>query len=822
MLHYYKTALRKIFKEKAISIISIAGLVLGISTFLFFASWIRSEKSFDRFWEGHDRIYRVSLTKTANGSPVLNTAMNYGGVGPVLRNELPEIEAQTTFGKDIITVYTPENSFQDINFFYIDSTFFKVFPRPLMTESENIFSDIHAAILSKTMARKLFGNQNPLNRKFKLNEGWEFYVNAVFDDFPENSHIKVDMLIQWKALFYYMGNFNYETGVLNNDHISEIRASDPYSRNEWSYQYSYTYIKLKRETNNISAIESKYKKAITPCIKHIHDAGEDIAFTFQPLRDIHLYSKLADEITVNGSDFRITAFGVIGLLIILISWFNYINLAAVIQLKQAAKDQVKRIIGASKGHLFFQHFLETFLVHGLAGIIGFLLIITVLKKGFHFSGFSVFSFHYGWLAFICFTLVLTGTLISSVYPFITITRIKAAKVLKNTARVKPWFITSRQALVIAQFGIAILLIISTGFVYKQIWSMQKQNLGVQLNQVMVSYSPMTMIKKPALRSKLKAFQDEVKKIPGVAAFTTAETVPGKNFRATSNNVHLEDSRENKYPFSLANIDQQYFDFFSIKVLAGTNFLSTSDYDTHDVIINATACKRFGISSPEKALNRMVYVNQNPYRVVGVVDDYHHLSLKDEITPALFFKSLHWHYDIGYYCIKVQPANLGSTIRKVKETWSSIYPEEPYVYSFLDDTFNTLYKEDENFGRTYLFFSTIAIFIACMGLFGLAKISAENKTKEIGIRKVNGAKVTEVLAMLNRDFIKWVAVAFFIACPIAWYTMHKWLQGFAYKTELSWWVFGAAGIMAVAVAVLTVSWQSWRAATRNPVESLRYE
>jgi ABC-type antimicrobial peptide transport system, permease component len=821
MLHFHKTAVRKIIKEKAVSIISLAGLVLGISTFLFFVSWIRSEKSFDHFWDGYDRIYRISLTKKVNGSPVLNTAMNYGGVGPVLRNEFPEIETQTTFGKDVITAYTPENSFQDINFYYIDSTFFKVFPRSIVSESANIFSDIHGAMLSQTMARKLFDNQNPLNRKFKLNEGWEFYVCAVFEDFPENSHMKAEMMVQWKSLFYYMGNFNYETGVLNNNHISEIKASDPYSQGEWKNLYSYTYIKLKPETNRISAIESQYKKVIAPCIKHIHDAGEDLAFTFQPISDIHLHSRLSDEVSVNGNDFRIKAFGIIGILIILISWFNYINLSAAIQIKQAAKDQVKRIIGASKGQLFLQHFWETLLIHGVAGIVSFVAIVYLLKKGFHASGFSIYSLHYGWLLVICLFLVLTGTFLSSVYPILTIARIKATHVVK-AVRSKPRLITSRQVLLIVQFSIAILLIISTGFVYKQIWSMQQQNLGIQLNQVMVSYSPMTMIKKPALRSKLKAFQDEVKKIPGVVSFTAAETVPGKNFRKTSANVYLEDSRENKYLFSLANIDQQYFNFFAIKILAGTNFLSTSDYDSNDVILNATACKRLGIANPQTAINRTVYVNKNPYRIVGVVDDYHHLSLKDEITPALFFKSLNWYFDIGYYCIKVQPGNLNATIRQVKETWSNIYPDEPYIYSFLDDSFNTLYREDENFGRTYLFFALIAIFIACMGLFALAKISAENKTKEIGIRKVNGARVTEILAMLNKDFIKWVIIAFIVACPLAWCTMHQWLQNFAYKTELSWWVFALAGAVAVVVAVLTVSWQSWRAATRNPVESLRYE
>jgi putative ABC transport system permease protein len=822
MFYFYQSSLRKISKQKVISAINLTGLVLGITTFLFIALWIRSELSFDRFWEGNDRMYRVTLTKKANGSPVLNTAMNYPGAGKVLQNELPEIEVATTVGKDVITAFTPQNSYQDIHFYYIDSSFFRVFPRPVVSENSNIFADIHGAMVSRSMAKKLFGKENPLNRKFKLNEGWEFFVCAVFDDFPENSHMKIDMMVQWKALFYYMRNFNYETGSLNNDHIGEITNSDPYSQREWSNLYSYTYIKLKPGQNTIANVASKYKKAIDPCIKHIHSAGEDVAFTFQPVSDIHQFSKLNDEISVNGSDFRIKAFGIIGLLIMIISWFNYVNLSIAVQLKQAVKVQIKRIIGASKGHLFLQQFWETFIIHAAAGIISLAVIMLLLRKGVHLAGFNIYSLHYGWLMVICLALVVTGTLFSSLYPFYKIAGMNSANTLKKVVQTDTRHNLSRHSLVIAQFGVAILLIICTCTVFKQIWFMQKQDLGVKLNQVMVSYSPMTMIKKPSLEIKLKAFQDEVMRTPGVVSFTTAETVPGKNFRRTSNNVHLDNGQENKYLFSIANIDQNYFDFFSIKMLAGSNYLPDLNYDSHKVVINATACKRLGIADYNSAINRVVHINNQPCQIIGVVDDYHHLSLKDEISPAIFFKSLHWYFDIGYYCIKVQPANLETTVRKVSSVWNNVYPDEPYQYSFLDDTFNALYKEDKRFGSTYLFFSIIAIFIASMGLFALARLAAENKIKEIGIRKVNGAKVAEMMVMLNRNFIKWVAIAFVIACPIAWYAMHQWLQNFAYKTELSWWVFALAGIVAVAVAVITVSWQSWQAATRNPVEALRYE
>jgi putative ABC transport system permease protein len=818
MSYLYKYSLRNISKQKAVSIINLTGLVLGISTFLFIVLWIKSELSYDRFWDGSDRMYRVALTKKANGSTVLQTAMNFPGVGRVLENELPEIEVATMVGKDVITVYTPERSCQDINFFYVDSCFFRTFPRPFVSENSNIFADIHGAIISKSMARKLFGEEKPLNRRFKLNEGWEFFVCAVFDDFPENSHMKTDMLVQWKALFYYMRNFDYEKGVLNDSHLGEIKASDPYSQGEWSPLYSYTYMKLK-PGSSISGVESKYKKVIAPCIKHIQNAGEDVDFAFQPVNDIHRYSKLNDEISVNGSDFRIKAFGVIGLLIIIISWFNYINLSVATQLKQIPKVKVKQIIGASKWHLFMQQFSETFIIHAAAGVISLALLFFLFVKGIDVAGLNIYTLKYGWVLAICVVIVLTGTLLSSLYPFFKIAGLQSVTERK-AVRTGPLQSLSRHSLVILQFGVAILLIICTGTVFKQIWFMQKQDLGTKLDQVVVSYAPLTQIKKPSLETKLKAFRNELMRTPGVVSFTTAETVPGKNFKRTSNNVHLDNGQENKYLFSLAHIDHNYFDFFSIKMLAGSGFVPEADYDSKKVIVNATACKRLGISDYNSAINRLININDESCQIVGVVDDYHHLSLKDEVQPAIFFNSLHWYFDIGYYCIKVHPAGAGATISKIQNIWKSLYPEEQYNYSFLDDSFNALYKEDKRFGSTYLFFSIIAIFIAAMGLFALARLAAENRIKEIGIRKVNGARTVEVMTMLNGNFIRWVVVAFVMACPVAWYAMHNWLQNFAYKTELSWWVFALAGIAALLISIATVSWQSWRAATRNPVESLR--
>ncbi|MDP4208080.1 MAG: ABC transporter permease [Bacteroidota bacterium] len=816
------SVLRKIFKNKVNTIINLLGLTLSIVTFLIIMLWIRSERNYDHFWPSYDRMYRVALSQSANGAPTRNIAMNYSGVGPVLRDQLPEIESATLVDKDIITVFAGENSFQNINLFYTDTSFFKVFPRPLQAENfKYIFSDIHGAVLSRSMAQKLFGKVNPLNRKFKLNEGWEFFVSAVFEDFPAKSHIQVDMLVQRKALFYYMKNFNYVTGILDNGNIGDIKDRDPYSQKDWKSIRTYTYIRLKPGAD-IKSVEAKYAQAIKPCIKHINDAGEDVKFIFQPVGDIHLKSHLEGEIRVNGSSFRVTASFIIGLLIVIISWFNFMNLSISDYLKQAGKDNIRRVIGAGKADIMRLHTLEIFLIHTVADIVSLTIVISFLKNGQNIAGFDIPPVDYGYVLWLSVLLILAGTVLSSIYPFYKIFKSQSSIVIKDKTVLGRRSLLSREVLVVFQLAASIFLIIATCFVFKQVEFMQNQALGINMNQTMVSFSPMTMIKKPAINEKLASFKDELKRISGVKSFTTAEFVPGKAFERKSNEVSMAGKESSKTTFSLTCIDQNFFDFFSVKMLSGANFSPLSDYDSNEVIVNKQACLKLGLLNPQSAINALVTIKNATYRIIGVVDDYHHLSLKDDIEPVLFFKSLKWYRDVGFYCIKVSPVNLKTTINEIHKSWKTIYPDEPYLFSFLDDDFNAQYKEEINFEHLYVFFSILAIFIACMGLFALARLTAENKTKEIGIRKVNGAKVNEVMTLLNKDFAKWVLIAFIIATPLAWWVTHKWLQNFAYRTELSWWVFVLAGLWAVIITLCTVGWQTYRIAIRNPVESLRYE
>jgi len=816
-----KIVFRRIKKAKLNLFINVFGLTVGMIAFTFIFSWIISEKSYDRFWDSADKLFRVELTRTGQGRILQNTAKNYNGVGPVLKNGLPEIEAATHLDKDIITVFTPGASVQNVDMFFTDSSFFKVFPRPLECDNpELLFADIHNAVISRSLARKLFGNKNPINKTFKLNEGWEFYIKAVFDDVPENSHVKFDLILTRKALFYYMRNFDYATGKLDNSKIASFRESDPYSQGQWNGRRGYTYIRLK-DGCGIQQVKNKYAGVIAPCIRHIEQNNESVQFNFMPIQNVHLHSHKEGEMRANGSNIRVIAFSVVALLLIVTSILNYINLSVASSISNALEQGIHHVLGANRRHLVAGYIAESLFFNALAGTVSFIGGFILLRKGINIAGFEIFPVSAATICIICFLLIIVSTLICVAYPFL----FSAGKIMSRKNQIKRD--TSKasagtvRALVVFQFGVSIFLIIGTIAIFRQLQYMQKTETGMDMEQTMVSFSPMTMIKKSDEHSKLETFRNEVQKIPGVQKFTTAEIVAGEAYKRSGNEVYLHGKEEDKYSFSIAHVDFNYFDYFDIKLINGSPFAAKKETNSNEVILNKLACYQLGLS-PEEAVGKFLVAENRVNKIIGVVPDFHHQSLREAIEPVVFFNSVNWYRSVGYYFVKVAPGNMSSTISGVGQLWDKLYPEEKYHFSFLDDTFNEAYKADNNFGKAYLIFSILNILIASLGLLALAIFASKARMKEIGIRKVNGAKILEVMTMLNLDFVKWVAIAFVIATPIAWYAMHKWLENFAYKTTLSWWIFAMAGVLALGIALLTVSWQSWKAANRNPVESLRYE
>lgn len=821
-LTFLKAVVRKVSKARFNAFVKLVGLVLGITTFLIISSLVISEESYDNFWINKDQVYRIGVKKSDNGTLIYQSAKNFYGAAQVLKNEIPEIVASANLRKDIATIYTPENSVQDIRMFYTDSCFFNVFDLSLLTNTpNNLFPDLRGAIISKSLAGKLYGKTSPLNQKFKLNEGWEFYVCGVFDDFPGKSHLDVDLLIFSKSLPYYLKYFNNSTGKLEGGSDQPIADPDPYNQSAWKTPNAYTYIRLDKSADP-GLVEKKAAEVLKKYTQHLADKGEVAGFIFQPIQSIYLAPSLEGELAAKGNKFKVLALGIIAIFVLLISWFNYAILSVAEVLKNSINFSIKRSMGANERDLFFEHFAETFIFHLFSGFISTVFVAIILRNGLSTNGLLIQPVSFRMLAITSFLVVVSGAFVSAIIPFSKLIQNKLSASLRGKAVPRLQKQPAQNGMLGFQFMVAIILIICTVTVFRQIDLMVNKDLGFNINQVMVSYSPMTMNLRPDKQNKLETFRNEVLRIPSVVSFTTTAAIPGRDPARYSDKVHLQEQINSRGQFTLLNVGEDYFNFFEIKTLFGNVFTEQNEYDAREIVINQKACSLLDIDNFQDVVGKTIYINESPYRLIGIVDDYHQKSLREEVAPTIFFKSLKWNYEVGFYCVKVSPDNLTATGKQLREIWNRIYPNEPYIFSFLDDEFRALYDSDVAFGRVFSVFAFLAIFMASIGLFASVKFSTELKFKEIGVRKVNGATIGEVIMLLNRSYLKTITYSFLLAVPFSGYAMHQWLQNFAYKTSLSWWIFALSGMLTLIVAVFTVSLQSWKAATQNPVEAIRCE
>jgi putative ABC transport system permease protein len=480
-------------------------------------------------------------------------------------------------------------------------------------------------------------------------------------------------------------------------------------------------------------------------------------------------------------------------------------------------------MGAHKKQLVAQFMIEALITNLVSIIIAFLLILLFKDWFAEVTGMPIIT-NIGLKNGIIITiLILTGILVSGLYPALYLASFKPIDLFKGIKTSASNHFDLRKVLVVAQFTGSIFLLAGVLTVYKQINFMKKQDLGVNIDRTIVTFSPPTMIGRPQRMPRLKSYRSAIKNIAGVEAIATSGAIPGKEILWKRQDVRRpEDSPNTVKTYAYTYIDNNYINTFNLSLAAGSNYAESENENGNSVIINETAAKQLGFKDILKAIDSYILVGETQFKIVGIIKDFHQESLKKVIKPILFFYGYKWMSDIGYYSIKTNSRDLSKTISQIEETWKRIYPEDNFIYFFLDDNFNAQYNTDQSFGRIFSMFTGLTIFVAVIGLFGLALYTAGQRTKEIGIRKVNGARTSEILIMLNKYFIKLVAVAFLIATPIAWFVMHNWLKNFAYRTNLSWLIFLLAGSGALVIALITITWQSWNTATRNPIESLRYE
>jgi putative ABC transport system permease protein len=785
----FKIAFRNIIKNGNISLINILGLSAGFASTIIILSWVSNELSFDNFFKNKENIYRLNFGGEINGQST-KVCSSPQGVGPEALSVFPEVENFTRIRELIRKPFKVGN-----NHFYVDkgltadSTFFSVFSYQGKTgDLSQSLNKKDLVVLDEFLAEKCFGKENPIGKTLEIDQQ-TYAVSAVIKNIPENSHLQ----------------FHYVTPVMN--------ITDGWQFNKWEGDNCTQYLVF-----NTSINKTKFEDKLTQMLYSKTNTWKEykVKLSLQPLKEIHFSTGYALENAVKGNRQNVTMLSTVALLILLIACINFTNMFISSSFQRIKSTGIKIISGASRLTIIREFSTEVLFYVSIAFIIsiGFVnLIIPVINSLTESSlqvNFFSLNFLLGSAAVILFTMLIAGS-----FPGYYITRGNPGMVLKAGFKSSSGSKTNIQkSLVTLQFITAILLMISVIFIQKQVSFLRTKNLGFEKENV-VYINTTGDFQKIQNVSRLK---ENMIKNPDITGVTTLSCLP--TLFENGGFMYAANNPENKIHGEQIKVGEGYFEMMKIQFIEGGQDFDYSNDRIEDCVINETTAKQLHLVPPFTG-QTIFNVNDNKLLTIkGVIKDINTKSLSLKISPCLYRKATYLNENgiILFKMSRVNPEILAS----IENYCIKNNPSIPFEYHFLDQTYDALYANEVRTQKIFQLFTLLSILLSCLGLYAMAQFITEAKTKEVGIRKVNGANVTEVMAMLNKDFIKWVVIAFIMACPIAWFAMHKWLQSFAYKTALSWWVFAAAGVLAMVIALLTVSWQSWRAATRNPVESLRYE
>jgi len=781
-------AFRNILKNRGIS---------SIKAVLLIFQYIRFEKSYDKFFENADRLQRLVFYRYYQTGLDKSVGNNYY-VGQIASDRIPEIENFCRCKKETQFIEANEQIFKEERTLFADSSFFDLFSHDVLAGDKRSFlRQPDVAVLTESVARKYFGSENPVGKTiYGVNPGRKpLLVQGVIKDVPQNSHLKFDLVVSLSTItnntYCYSCN-NTNTYFLLRD------GADP--------------VKIAREIT-VLAKENLSSRDI--------EIDFPIEFSLQPVTDIHLHSNYRFEFEANGNSKYLSILLVIAFLILISAGLNYFNLYSSVTGRRINGIGIRIINGASGKDVISEFITESLLTAFISLLLSFILLFLFfpLFRNFlnlDFTLSSAFQFTTWFLPFFILVIlsILTGVLLGiKILNATPVSFLKKEVVLRDKKY-------SRRLLLTGQFIIAIVLIGSTLAALKQIKYMQKDAFTMNIDQTLVVKRPSAREFNPAQAS----FQESLLKFSDITAITFSTISPGEKNGWVKGGISLKGENKLGYQFFQMDVAPGFFDFFNVKLLEGRQFFKDETNWTNGprhLILNKEAALAFGKDNFKELIGKTLYDSDNKEdigEIVGVIDGYFQNSLDQQIKPTIFNCD-----QIGYYIyIKIKSKNIQESVGKIISEYRKYFKDQYLEYYFLDDFFNSQYKSHIQLFKCFILFSIMAIIITSLSLFGLVMMAAASRTKEIGIRKLNGARISEILLLLNREFIVLVILAYLIAAPVTWYAMDKWLNNFAYRTELSWWIFALAGVTALGIALLTVSWQSWRAATRNPVEALRYE
>ncbi len=796
LIFFLRVNIRNIFTNKKFALINIIGLSVGITASLLILLYVRYETSFDNFNPNAKNIYRIVEKKLQDGSIGASTPL---ALSDVLKKDYPEIDKVIGLMSTTNDLKVGEERFENLRGAVVEKELFNLFNFPVQSGNQGtLFEDPYEAVITKSLAEKLYGKIDVLGETFEY-ETFTFKVAGIISDIPSNSIFDFEYFLSDNFRYIYFPDIHerwYHFGLFTFVTFHGSRIPDGFE-------------------NKLTNIEKQYYPDF---MKNRHN------YLLTEFNGSHLNSWLENDIVPGVNPVYLWILSAIALGILIIACLNFMNISIANSGKRSVETVIKKVSGASPGILIGDFFAEISFLVISSLVISFFAVYLILpffnnliEKTINVD-LSDPIFWYGTIGF-----GILSILISGLYPSFVLSRPAPVKVLLHNKESDKNKMTFQKSLVVVQYTITLILVVIQLFIFKQISFMKNHETGFDKENLVtipvrsLGYSGNERMKNTIL------FTDMLAKYSSQYDYSKAsvtEFVPGFGFR----NLFKIYPEGNEYPDGLellsCDVDENFPEVFDMKTINGRFFSKDYSTDNNALVINETAWEKLGWKDLD-GKNAGLITRDNIKEVIGVINDINVTSLQYPVQPMIYQFGRHHNYP-GYVTIRLNPDKKSETIEFIRSQWNDMFPGIPFGFESIDEKYRNAYGAEEKLARITGIFSILAIFLSFMGIFALSTLEAENRTKEIGIRKINGAKVSEILSMLNKDFAKWVIMAFLIACPGAWIFISKWMQDFAYKADLSWWVFAIAGIMILVLALLTVSWQSWRAATRNPVEALRYE
>ncbi len=792
--NYLITTFQYLLKHKTFSVINLVGLTLGLTVSFFALLYVNFELSYDSYHENADHIYRlVTDVKSSTGIDYRGTAVP---LAPAIKEAFPEVKASTRTVLDYLIIQKEGGTASEEKIAYADSTFFSVFTFPFVSGNPNkALNAPFNIVLSESSAKKYFNEADPIGRMLLINGKDRAYVTGVMKDIPHNSHFRVDMLLSLSTL---------------------LEVWNPGMATRWISSRSSSYLLL-HENVNVISLQNKFPFFVE---KHYDQHEFQYSLLLESLRDVYLYGKPRGSRSgsaITGNPDNIYILSVVAGFVLLIASFNFINLTTAFSLQRAKEIGVRKVLGASRSQLIFQFLSDAILLSLSACFLSIVMVILLMPVFQQLSG-KVIDFSIsnnirdiGWFVLLAITIgVLSGS-----YPAFFLSGFKPINSLKGKLISPLKGLGLRRSLVLSQFSISIILVVGTLVVFQQLYFMRTQKLGFKKDHRMViDFQFDHNVKRHA-----ETIKNQLKSLPGVTRASISSCIPGRSNHALDTEIEnanhvIQASRMDAY-----FVDHDFLHQYGIEVIAGRPFSNEIASDsTEAMIVNEAAVKSLGYHRADDAIGKKFAQWGREGLIIGVVGDFHFRSFREEVQPLTFQMG-----DLAtFLSLSVSDKNLAPIIGNVEKKWNQVAGGIPMTYFFADDAYDAQYVSEARFGKLFLSFATLAIVLSCLGLVGLSTFSTTQRTKEIGIRKVLGSSVPEILGLLSRDFLVLIMVSMIISIPVSWFSMNRWLEGFAYRINISWWLFAVAGIIIVLVAFASISYQTLKAANANPVKSLKSE